>query len=601
MAESSSDGGEGMGCLLLIVLAALLSVAGWILSHSAEFAAGVVYSPLFAAVVVADPAHAVGMLGQLTLDAYFRSALAYWPISLVLITLILVALTWPRVLIGVVSLAAFGLCGAIVWALAATLNSWAGRLTGWPSIAVWLLAIVLGIAGVYFCVRLLHRISSRLLGPVENFAELHDKLAPLLSRPWWIIALALPWAAVFRSSLATPQTPGTPALSFFISVVVILGSVVIWLRVFDYSFFTPATAIRTQVDFFIRWIPLLRESDDIGWRLATMGAIGGGYVALSLLPMPDWSSLPQASASGRFSEIWGEWLIVGCLLLGAVFAVIRPRLFLRLALRVTAVAAAFLVWKAWAYLLSASLPANPWISLVPALLLTAAGFVAIREIGLMEVALDGVLFPGSRFAPMLALVSLPVYALGAKLLVIGAEKNLENPFWACAGFVVCLVTGMFAMGVRPAYPGITGQPLLSPLVGVFGALWATLLAPLRRYQEVKRLQAQMEEARLKFESLVQSGELREMCSEELLLTCKHCGSASEQSAWTKKQGTCGDCGEGSPSPQGECTRCKRSCTAAGAQHECHSISIYRETGKITFDATGQQSAPPRQPENTGSG
>ena len=262
-----------------------------------------------------------------------------------------------------------------------------------------------------------------------------------------------------------------------------------------------------------------------------------------------------------------------------------------------------------------------------------AGFFALREIALIEVALDRVLVDIRRISPWLGLLSLCVYALGVGTFHSNTNHFSENPSLATAFLAFSLVLGIFAMNVRPASLETTGRPFLSPIVLVLGRLCILILEPLlsiaeemrrkaderrrerekrnkerleiqarqareaetrRRNEEEERRRMEDEEtrlrdklrreeqARIKLEAHIRSGRVRENCSEELLLKCNYCGSESNQTVWTTENGVCSDCGEGSPLPQGTCTRCHRPSEASAGERSCHSIAVYQETGKILF-------------------
>ena len=105
---ADSDERFRAGCFVVLALIVVSAIGVWLILHLNQIAAGVAYAPLFVTATALDPEHAVGMLGNLTMDAYLRAAFRYWPIPLFLTTLLVGFFCWPRVLPGAVAAAGAG-------------------------------------------------------------------------------------------------------------------------------------------------------------------------------------------------------------------------------------------------------------------------------------------------------------------------------------------------------------------------------------------------------------------------------------------------------------------------------------------------------------
>lgn len=614
--SSDSDSDAGAGCLILLAGALVLAILYWLYQHAGQIGAGLAFLPLFATALALDPPYVLQMLGHLTLDGYLAAALRYASIGTVLISVLIMLASWPRLSIGVVSLAVGGAVIAIFYGVGIHLYNLAAISSGWMAAGLWVSIVLTVIAGIGGTLWAVHPTASLICDLVERIANLLGAHAPFFSRPWWLVVLALPWATLFRSSLVPPGTSNLPSFWLLGSVLAVLGATSLWLkrRRFPLSA-SVLPALRSQFQLILRWLPVLRGSDDLGWRLAALAAIGAGYFALRFLPTPDWAGIASEVLTGRFSLSWQEWLVSGVFLAGAALSLAFPIRFLRLALRVSEVVVAVSIWHAWANALSATSALGLWMALLPAMALTGLSFLAVREVALVGIVIDEALVKCRSFSTFLAPISLAAYWFGGHGLANGDSRNWEKPTAAAAIALLCLAIGLLAMVVNPSSTRVTGQPFSTPLIIWVRQFCLFLTEPLRRMAEEKRRvkeaerrqreaeakaremerqrqareaarmeeeRRRAEEARIAYEALLKSGRIREKCSEVLMLKCAHCGSESLLPKWAEEGDVCPDCGEPETPTRGTCQRCKQSCEGSAGERNCHSIDIYRKTGKIVF-------------------
>lgn len=88
--------------------------------------------------------------------------------------------------------------------------------------------------------------------------------------------------------------------------------------------------------------------------------------------------------------------------------------------------------------------------------------------------------------------------------------------------------------------------------------------------------------------LLRKGKLKKKCSEPLVYACDTCGELFARERWANEKDTCPACSEGTPVAIPHCLSCSKKleetfADSEGVQRNCHSVALFRETGKCIFD------------------